>query len=46
MTHPTKVYRLDAITTIAKLLTFIQTQDFVLDFRDTFAVNAVGLINK
>ena len=43
---PTKIYRLDAITTIAKLPTFIQTEDFVLDVRDTFAVNAVALINK
>ena len=46
MTHPTKIYWLDATTTTAKLLIFIQTQDFVLDAWDTFAVNTVALINK
>ena len=46
MTHPMNIYRLDAITAIAKLLTFIRTKDFLLDVRDTFAVNAVALINK
>ena len=46
MTHPTKIYWLDAITTIAKLLTFKLNKDFVLDVRDTFAVNAAPLINK
>ena len=46
MTHPTKIYWLDAIATIAKLLKFIQTYNFVLDVWDTFAVNTVALINK
>ena len=31
MTHSTKIYWLDAIMTFAKLLTFIQTYDCVLD---------------
>ena len=41
MTHPTKIYWLDATTTMAKLRTFIENY-----VRDTFAVKAVVLINK